>query len=99
MTCHVCKRGLVFHGSERVPSSESGCHDGVFMDDDEHAEGWQPDVVYPPCPFNPDRCADCGGSGEAPPDHVDSDDCPACSGSGWKGGEVQWPTATGEDQP
>ena len=32
--------------------------DGVWMDDDVHGEGWEPDVIYPPCPFNPLAC-DC----------------------------------------
>jgi hypothetical protein len=37
------------------------------MDDDEHGEGWQADVIYPPCAHNPNRCPTCDGTGDAPP--------------------------------
>ena len=70
---------------------ETGCHAGVMMDDDLHAEGWQPDVVYPPCPSNPKCCAACKGTGEAGPEVTTQDDCPDCDGTGWKDGKAEWP--------
>jgi hypothetical protein len=74
---------------------EAGCHDGVFMDDDEHHEGWQPDLIYPPCPHNPKRCLTCNGSGyAADPNAAGQDDCPDCDGTGWSSGEAQWPDPT-----
>ena len=88
MACLICGREWIWHGSEEpaaVPGSylaETGCHDGVRMDDDEHAEGWQTDVVYPPCPHNPARCAKCGGTGARQPDD-ECDECGACDGTGW----------------
>lgn len=84
MTCVCGRKGF-----------QSGCHDGVQMDDDENAEGWQTDVVYPPCPNNPKCCADCKGTGLARPEIITQDDCPACDGTGWKDGEAEWPTVVG----
>lgn len=102
MPCSICGRTEVWHGSEHFPApgtylSEMGCHDGVRMDDDEYHEGWQPAVIYPPCPHNPLCCKTCGGSGECPPNvENDSDDCPTCQGVGWKDGECKWPNAADE---
>ena len=95
MSCSICKRPTL-HGSHlggRPGSylSESGCHNGVWMDDDEYAEGWQPDVVTRPCPNNPARCDRCDGSGVAPKDVTTQDDCPACDGTGWRNGDWQEP--------
>lgn len=98
MTCSICGRDNIWHGSENSPPpgsylSEMGCHDGVLMDDDEYHEGWQPDVVYPPCPHSPLKCQTCNGTGICPA-HIDStsDDCPMCDGVGWKDGKCQWPS-------
>lgn len=96
MTCATCGLQRQWHGSDHgrpgTHLAETGCHDGVMMDDDEHAEGWQRDVIYPPCPKNPDRCRSCNGSGEAGPEVTTQDDCPACNGTGWKDGKARWPT-------
>ena len=100
MTCLSCGREKVWHGSEHRAGSEVGCHDGVAMDDDEHADGWQHDVIYPPCPHNPLRCETCSGSGDCPETIKDgSDDCPACNGTGWKDGNPQWPARRLDDGP
>lgn len=94
MSCTICGCHNIFHGSQLPHArrgtylSESGCHDGVWMDDDEHAEGWDPDAIYRPCPNNPGRCMDCDGRGKQGDDH-----CPACDGTGWKGATPKWPTA------
>lgn len=77
---------------------ETGCHAGVKMDDDVHAEGWQPDLVYPPCPNNPRVCPECKGSGEAGPEATTQDDCPACDGTGWLGGKPEWPVPAAPDR-
>lgn len=103
MTCTICGRNRVWHGSSEPGArpgtylSEMGCHDGVAMDDDEHAEGWNQDVAYPPCKHNPNRCQRCGGSGDAPPDVTDRDDCPDCRGNGWAGGKAQWPESDDDE--
>jgi hypothetical protein len=95
MACAICGRERVWHGSEHPAARpgthliESGCHDGTFMDDDEHFEGWASDTVYPPCPHNPACCQKCGGS-----DFIDGGDCDACE-SGWIGGP-QWPISRAE---
>lgn len=91
MTCDICGKPK-WHGSQEPGAtqgshlSETGCHDGVMMDDDEHAEGWQSDVIYPPCPNHPNRCPTCGGSGE-----YDGGDCETCDGTGWYGCAPQYP--------
>lgn len=64
-----------------------------MMDDDVHAEGWQRDVIYPPCPNNPRRCMDCGGTGDAGPEVTTQDDCPACDGTGWAKGKAEHPVS------
>lgn len=96
MTCSVCGQKSVLHGSalaRQLPDggtgtylSESGCHNGVWMDDDEYAEGWQPDVIYRPCPNHPKCCKKCGGSGELRDKDGSSYDCTnkTCN-AGWKG--------------
>lgn len=116
MPCTTCGREKRCHGSEAAKSSgyprwretyavESGCHDGVWMGDDEHGEGWQSDVIYPPCPHNPAAC-DClpkademsfadwqtisYGTGLA------QDGCPKCHGTGWRDGNVQYPVSIDE---
>lgn len=104
MPCSICGRENVWHGSELGPRpgtylSEMGCHDGVRMDDDEYHEGWQDDVAYPPCPHSPLCCASCKGTGRAGPEVTDSDDCPECQGTGWKNGEVKWPSSIDEADP
>jgi len=111
MTC-FCGRAQPLHGSElgtlRMGGqmrgtylSESGCHDGVWMDDDVYHEGWERDVVYPVCPCSPKRCSTCG----LPPEKlttgqlqtisygtcVAQEDCPECHGNGWKGGRCEYP--------
>lgn len=98
MPCNICGRERVWHGSEHYPApgtylSEMGCHDGVRMDDDEHAEGWADDTIYPPCQHNPMCCKSCGGSG----DKADGD-CRDCNGTGWKNGEPQWPVAADDPE-
>lgn len=96
MTCQICGRHKVYHGSE-WNAGGYGCHDGMLMDDDVHAEGWQRDVIYPPCPHNPRKCSRCDGSGSAPADVTTQDDCPDCSGTGWAGGKCEWPSPARED--
>lgn len=103
MTCPTCGREKVWHGSEHSPPrgsylSEMGCHDGVRMDDDEYHEGWQDDVVYPPCPHSPLCCKACGGDGLSRDPKSESDDCDACQGSGWKDNSPQWPSAADDQE-
>lgn len=97
MACGICGRQPVWHGSEVARPgthlNETGCHGGVMMDDDEHAEGWQADVVYPPCRSNPRRCMTCDGSGAAGPDVTWQDECPDCDGIGWANGKAEYPPA------
>lgn len=94
--CPICGKPE-WHGSKYARAgtylSETGCHSGVMMDDDEHAEGWQKDVIYPPCPQNPKRCMKCNGYGE-----IDDGECPGCEGSGWIG-KPEWPVLAPDDQP
>lgn len=96
MSCGVCGKPSVLHGSDLGGKGgtylgESGCHDGVWMDDDEYYEGWASDTIYHPCPNHPKFCKKCHGSGSL----VDKDgaqyDCTnkTCQ-SGWKG-EPEWP--------
>lgn len=107
MACTICGREKVYHGSEH-PSAhpgtyliESGCHNGCWMDDDEYAEGWDPDVVILPCPYNPSACKKCGGQGwtaeiedngkyEPNPEQIQVS-CKFCNASGWEGGVYQEP--------
>lgn len=104
MTCQICGRDRVWHGSETGAApgtylNEMGCHDGVRMDDDDYHEGWAPDTIYPPCEFNPKRCQTCNGTGNAPPlmaEALQRDDCADCGGTGWQNGECQWPVAADE---
>lgn len=108
MTCGICGKpplhGSALGGRPGTYLSESGCHGGVWMDDDEYAEGWQPDVVYPPCPNHPKACKKCGGRGEMLKWNVelgcyDSFDCTnkTCR-SGWKC-TPQYPDDRYEDGP
>lgn len=118
MTCSTCQRPYIKHGSEAATGQpqgratyamESGCHDGVWMDDDVYGEGWQRDVIYPPCPCSPHKCTTCGKKPEAMTFHewntisygtcVADDDCAECGGTGWKNGEPQWPTEVEPDEP
>ena len=91
MACNACGKPTVLHGSHLTNQRnsyliESGCHNGVWMDDDEYHEGWQPDVVYRPCPNHPKCCKKCGGSGTLYDKDGSSYDCTnkTCN-SGWKG--------------
>lgn len=105
MPCTVCGRNRVLCGAEFHPDrgaylSESSCHDGVWMDDDVYCEGWERDVLYPPCPHNPAACdcikrdltlhelhtMSCGVC-------IGEDDCKSCGGSGWKDQKWQWPVS------
>ena len=86
-------RRLKFLPCNRHIAGDVECCDGVVMDIDEYTEGWQPDVIYPPCDCNPRYCATCKGTGDAPKDVGDSDDCPECSGIGWRG-KPMWPRRT-----
>jgi hypothetical protein len=113
MPCSTCGREQRCHGSEAAVASglprhretyamESGCHDGVWMDDDTHGEGWERDVIYPPCPYNPAAC-DCVKK----PDSMSfgdwnqisygtglgRDDCAKCGGNGWRDGQWQHPVS------
>lgn len=102
MTCKICGKPGPIHGSQwgqpGTYLNESGCHDGVWMDDDEYYEGWAPDTIYPPCPNHPKSCKKCGGNGSLRKWNealgcYDVTDCPnkTCQ-SGWKGAP-QWPVA------
>ncbi len=109
MTCHVCGRktqctgGGDYRGEPGTYLNESSCHDGVWMDDDVYCEGWERDVVYPPCPHNPDAC-ECMKRTLTERELqtmsygtcVGDDDCPLCHGNGWKGGNARWPTPSDE---
>lgn len=102
MGCSICGREKIWHGSEHYPApgtylAEMGCHDGVRMDDDEHGEGWQPDVIYPPCPHSPLCCKACGGDGRSRDPKSDSDDCAPCKDTGWKEGRPHWPISAEEE--
>jgi len=97
MTCDICGRDQIYHGSElssRPGSylSEAGCHNGCFMDDDEYHEGWDPSVVVPPCPYNPARCSACNGRSEIETEiRGVTQECEACDGTGWKDGRHKQP--------
>lgn len=102
MTCEICGKkpltGFDLGGQPGTYLIDSSCHDGVWMDDDKYAEGWEPDTVYPPCPNNPACCKSCGGTDNATPEDArffQQDDCPRCE-SGWIGGP-QWPEVRGLD--
>lgn len=77
----------MFKVSTHAGCGQSGCHAGVVMDDDTYYEGYEHDVVYPPCSCHPNFCPTCSGTGWAPErlaiEH-DRDDCPDCDG-GWRG--------------
>lgn len=99
MTCAICGRDRIWHGSDQHPGSEIGCQDGVRMDDDEYSEGWHPDVIYPPCTHSPLKCEACNGTGICPANvESASDDCPMCDGTGWKNADPQWPSAFSGDE-
>lgn len=107
MSCTICGRPQIWHGSQEgnaIPGTylfEMGCYDGVRMDDDEYHEGWQPDVVYPPCRFSPHACVTCSGTGAAPPlmsKALNTEECVDCHGNGWKDGEAQWPIAVWDEE-
>jgi hypothetical protein len=98
--CRICGKtqlhGSHLGGKGGTYLGESGCHQGVWMDDDEYGEGWADDTIYPPCPNHPKCCKKCGGSGIITKWNVDKterwqEDCPnkTCN-SGWKG-KPQWP--------
>lgn len=101
--CGLCGKPLL-HGSSLPGGSpgtylnESGCHDGVWMDDDEYHEGWASDTIYRPCPNNPKCCKRCHGSGSIYRDGG-QEDCPnkTCN-AGWKG-EPQWPIPREPEEP
>lgn len=109
-TCGICGKETL-HGSHLGGQGgtylgESGCHDGVWMDDDEYGEGWDPTTIYRPCPNHPKCCKKCGGAGlinkwNAERGGYDSYDCTnkTCN-AGWKG-EPQWPVSADEltDEP
>lgn len=110
VSCTICGRPSVWHGSHEghaMPGTylfEMGCYDGVRMDDDdEYHEGWQTDVVYPPCRYSPLACKTCGGTGDAPPlmaEALETDECVDCRGTGWRDGNPRWPEALwDEDEP
>ena len=97
MSCSTCGRYRQWHGSETGSPgtylNESGCHDGVHMDDDEYFEGWQADTLYHPCPHNSARCRKCKGTGST----KDGGECRPCHGTGWKNGDAQWPIPADDD--
>lgn len=69
------------------------CHEGILIDADEYAEGWQRDVIYQPCSCNPKFCMRCRGIGMIVDDEG-AGDCPHCN-CGWVG-EIEYlsePTA------
>lgn len=93
MTCSICGKPE-WHGSQESNAfpgshlSETGCHLGFRIDDDEFAEGVQKKVIYPPCPNNPKKCTACNGNGfvvtvENDGSHCD-DECGFCDGHGWE---------------
>jgi hypothetical protein len=106
MTCGVCGK-TVLHGSHLGGKGgtylgESGCHDGVWMDDDEYAEGWADDTIYRPCPNHPKCCKKCGGTGTIFTWSADKTeryyhDCTnkTCR-AGWKG-EPEWPVSADDE--
>jgi hypothetical protein len=78
--------------------SEAGCHDGVWMDDDDYGEGWDPETIYRPCPNNPARCEFCLGKGERMISWrgAEPEECVKCHGTGWADGKPQWPVSMNE---
>ena len=97
MTCPICGNlvltGDALGGKGGSYLIESSCHDGVWMDDDEWAEGWKKDVLYSPCPNNPQCCTGCAGSGV-----IREEDCPACEGTGWIGEIPEWLSSSRIDE-
>lgn len=96
MTCNICGCASVLHGAHLggrpgTYLAESGCHNGVWMDDDEYTEGWDPSVVTRPCPNNPDCCLSCNGTGDTSDDPEFLVECEACEGTGWAGGDWRAP--------
>jgi len=105
MTCSICGRatqctgGGDYRGAPGTYLNESSCHDGVWMDDDVYSEGWERDVIYPPCPNNPAVCKCMQRElteGELQTMSygtcVGLDDCQSCHGNGWANGYAQWPS-------
>lgn len=79
--------------------NEVSCHEGFLVDDDKWAENLHDDVLYPPCPCNPDCCPKCGGNGVLRLMDGDSEECEPCNGTGWRGGLVSHPTDYIDDRP
>lgn len=83
----------MFKVSIQKGCGDGGCHGGVAMDDDTYFEGYERDVIYPPCRCHPKFCVTCCGTGIAPDDIAvcqSSDDCPDCE-SGWRGDGPEHP--------
>lgn len=74
----------MFKVSAHTGCGKEGCHSGVAMDDDTYFEGYERDVIYPPCSCHPSYCPTCKGSGLTEDDDGESGDCPDCE-SGWRG--------------
>ena len=98
--CHVCGKqrlcGVDLGGQPGTYLSESSCHDGVWMDDDVHAEGWPEGEIFRPCPRNPDKCLQCDGAGDRSDKHPEAGDCSHCAGTGWANAEPRWPPRLNE---
>ena len=77
----------MFKVSKHAGCGRGGCHNGVLMDDDTYYEGYERDVIYPPCVCHPKYCKTCEGIGIAPEEiaaRQNCDDCPDCN-AGWRG--------------
>ncbi len=77
------------------------CFSGVAMDCDVFHEGYQKDVIYPPCPCHPKHCKPCRGQGlieKWKGTNRYSIECKKCKGTGWLG-DAEHPDDRYADNP
>ena len=70
--------------SKNKGCSNECCFNGVIMDADTFYEGFDRDLIYPPCECNPKHCKACEGTGELETG-LGVEDCEHCGGTGWLG--------------
>ncbi len=68
---------MSFKISENKSCDDDWCFNGVIMDTDEFYEGYERDVIYPPCKCNPKYCDHCEGAGHlyVPDGSIDCENC------------------------